>query len=195
MNSQSQTDFTVSNQGRISQQALSEFSQAWTQYQKSMRSENPAFDSARNGDVGSLRMQIRSLSGLEEKNTKGYTLLMLAAYNGQEEAVRFLISVGADVNSTDLGGNSILMGAAFKGHAKVVELLLRAGADLNYKNPKGQNAFQFSNMFGRTEVSALLEDSSTNQSRTPTRVRFDRFLSFFKFWILFLSQLTKGEKQ
>ncbi|AYV54097.1 ankyrin repeat domain-containing protein [Leptospira kmetyi] len=195
MNSQSQTGFADLGQGRISRQALSDFSDAWAQYRKSMRAENPVFDSARNGDVDSLRMQIPSLSDLEEKNAKGYTLLMLAAYNGREEAVRFLISIGADVNSTDLGGNSILMGAAFKGHAKIVELLLQAGADKNYKNSKGQDAFQFSNLFGRMEVSALLEDSSSNQNRTRTRVRFDRFLSFLKSWILFLSQLTKGEKQ
>lgn len=194
MNSQFQTGFANQQPGRISQEALSEFSEAWTRYQKSMKAENPAFDSARNGDVAALQNQIRSWNDLEVKNAKGYTLLMLAAYNGREEAVRFLISQGANVNFTDLGGNSILMGAAFKGHARIVELLLRAGADRNYKNPKGQNAFQFSNMFGRTEVSDLLNHSSS-QGFVRNRSRFDRFFSFLNSWILYLSQLTKGQKQ
>ncbi|EMJ93898.1 ankyrin repeat domain-containing protein [Leptospira alstonii] len=164
-----------------------EFSKAWIEYQKNMQSENPCFDSARRGDVDALKAQVGALGHVDEKNRKGYTLLMLAAYNGQEETSRFLISQGADVNSTDLGGNSILMGAAFKGHVKIVEILLNAGADKNYRNPKGQNAFQFSNMFGRTEVCKLLNESK--------RTGFERFLSFFKSWILYIVQMTKGEKQ
>lgn len=112
---------------------------------------------------------------------------MLAAYNGQEEASLFLISQGADPNSTDFEGNSILMGVAFKGHTRIVEILLSAGADKNYRNPKGQNAFQFSNMFGRTEVCKLLSESELT--------RFQRLLTFFKSWILYIIQITKGEQR
>lgn len=98
-----------------------------------------------------------------------------------------LISQGANVNSTDQEGNSILMGAAFKGHVRIVEILLNAGANRNYKNSKGQDAFQFSNMFGRAEVSNLLSGSKLT--------RLKRFLIFFKSWILYIVQFTKGEKQ
>ncbi|EMY02294.1 hypothetical protein LEP1GSC029_5153 [Leptospira interrogans str. 2002000626] len=67
-----------------------------------------------------------------------------------------------------------------------MEILLNAGADKNYKNSKGQDAFQFSNMFGRTEVSNLLSGSKSS--------RLKRFLTFFKSWILYIVQFTKGEK-
>ncbi|EMO54333.1 ankyrin repeat domain-containing protein [Leptospira noguchii] len=178
---------TETQEKNISDKTIPKFSKAWIEYQKSMQPENPCFDSARRGDVNALKQQIDSLKHLDEKNRKGHTLLMLAAYNGREEASQFLISQGADVNSTDQEGNSILMGAAFKGHVRVVEILLNAGADKNYKNPKGQNAFQFSNMFGRTEVNNLLSESKSSRSK--------RFLTFFKSWILYIVQLTKGEKQ
>ncbi|ASV10615.1 MULTISPECIES: ankyrin repeat domain-containing protein [Leptospira] len=165
---------------------MAEISKSWIEYQKSMKSENPCFDSARRGDIEALKARIGTLKHVDEKNQKGYTLLMLAAYNGQEEVSRFLISQGADPNSTDSEGNSILMGAAFKGHTKIVEILLSAGADKNYRNSKGQNAFQFSNMFGRTEVCKLLSELEST--------RFQRVLTFFKSWILYIIQITKGEQ-
>ncbi|EMK22855.1 ankyrin repeat domain-containing protein [Leptospira kirschneri] len=178
---------TEAQGNNISDKTIPEFSNAWIEYQKSMRQENPCFDSARRGDVNALKRQILSLKHLDEKNRKGHTLLMLAAYNGWEEASQFLISQGANVNSTDQEGNSILMGAAFKGHVRIVEILLNAGANKNYKNSKGQDAFQFSNMFGRAEVSNLLSGSKLT--------RLKRFLIFFKSWILYIVQFTKGEKQ
>ncbi|EMO26065.1 ankyrin repeat protein, partial [Leptospira interrogans serovar Bataviae str. HAI135] len=146
-------------------------------------------DFARRGDVNALKQQIGSLKHLDEKNRKGHTLLMLAAYNGREEASQFLISQGADVNSTDQEGNSILMGAAFKGHVRVVEILLNAGADKNYKNPKGQNAFQFSNMFGRAEVTNLLSGFKSSRSK--------RFLTFLNLgsYISFNLQKEKNNEQ
>ncbi|XDD51633.1 ankyrin repeat domain-containing protein [Leptospira sp. WS92.C1] len=162
-------------------------SRAWEEFRKSMRVKNPCFDFARQGNLEALRKQIYNFQNTEEKNEKGYTLLMLAVYNGQESVTRFLISLGADVNATDPGGNSILMGAAFKGHTRIVEILLQSGADRNYKNSKGQTAFQFSKMFGRREVSELL--SSQKESS------FLRVLSFFKSWILYFTQcMFKGGK-
>ncbi|EMJ60828.1 MULTISPECIES: ankyrin repeat domain-containing protein [Leptospira] len=186
MNFEFQTDSEHNSKGKIPRETTTVVSKAWIEYQKSINSENPCFDSARRGDVEALKARIGTLRHVDEKNRKGYTLLMLAAYNGQEEASLFLISQGANPNSTDLEGNSILMGAAFKGHTKIVEILLSAGADKNYRNSKGQNAFQFSNMFGRTEVSKLLSESEST--------RFQRLLTFFKSWILYIIQIKKGEQ-
>nr|WP_228005277.1 ankyrin repeat domain-containing protein [Leptospira borgpetersenii] len=185
VNFEFQADLKHNSDGKIPKETRAVTSKAWIEYQKSIKSENPCFDSARRGDIEALKAQIGTLRHVDEKNRKGYTLLMLAAYNGQEEASLFLISQGADPNSTDFEGNSILMGAAFKGHTRIVEILLSAGADKNYRNPKGQNAFQFSNMFGRTEVCKLLSESEST--------RFQRLLTFFKSWILYIIQITKGE--
>ncbi|AOP33822.1 hypothetical protein A0128_08190 [Leptospira tipperaryensis] len=161
---------------------------SWEEFRKSMVSEDLCFDLSRRGDLPGLSPLLQTFGDLERKNQKGYTLLMLAAYNGQEETVRFLISKGADVNSTDDSGSSILMGAAFKGFDNVVEILLKAGADKNYKNSKGQNALQFAEMFGRKRVGELLSERKPNRS--------GRFISFINSWIRYFTQNSlKGGRQ
>ncbi|MDO9542595.1 MAG: ankyrin repeat domain-containing protein [Kiritimatiellia bacterium] len=59
--------------------------------------------------------------------------LHLAAEEGHDEMVKFLLSQCADVNAPTEGANRItpLHFAAAKGHAAVVETLITAGADIN----------------------------------------------------------------
>ncbi|MBM9502092.1 ankyrin repeat domain-containing protein [Leptospira sp. 201903071] len=163
-------------------------SKAWEEFRKSISSENPCFDLSRKGNLQELSSRLQTFGNLETRNQKGYTLLMLAAYNGREETVRFLISQGADVNATDDSGNSILMGAAFKGFENIVEILMKSGADKNYKNSKGQNAFQFSEMFGRKRVGELLSEKK--------RSRSSRVISFINSWFQYFTQnALKGGRQ
>lgn len=163
-------------------------SQAWNDFKRSMSSEDLCFDLARRGDLEGLSDRLSDFGDLECKNQQGYTLLMLAAYNGREEMVRFLLSRGADVNSTDHSGNSILMGVAFKGFDKIAEILLSSGANKDHRNSKGQNAYQFSEMFGRKRVSELLSDKKRNWSY--------RASSFINSWIQYFTQTAfKGGRQ
>lgn len=69
------------------------------------------FEAARSGNL----TQLENLLGDPEvdvnaQNQKGYTALILASYNNQPEAVKFLLEKGADVNKPDSGGNTALMG-------------------------------------------------------------------------------------
>ena len=123
----------------------------WDDYKATMRAENPLLAFARNGNVEGLA-QFLTPENIDEKNHKGYSALMLAAYNGQFEACEYLLIHGADPNSVDTSGSTILMGAAFKGHFEIVKLLVNHGADVDAENPKGQTALQFAQMFGRSEV-------------------------------------------
>jgi ankyrin repeat protein len=129
----------------------------WNEYKTTSGSIEAFHESARSGDVVQIARLADEMRDLDEKNAKGYSALMLAAYNGQLEASRYLISIGADLNSTDPAGNSILMGVAFKGHKEILELLLMHGADPQHKNRAGQDALQFAHMFGRFDCAELLQ--------------------------------------
>ena len=129
---------------------------AWEDYKKTMRTENPIFASARSGDLDALKFILNN-ENINLEDSKGYSPLMLAAYNGQEDVVKYLIAAGADINQTDYSSNSILMGAAFKGHLKIVKLLVAAGVDIEAQNTSGQSALQFAEMFGRSEVVLFLK--------------------------------------
>jgi len=149
---------------------------SWQNYKGTMVDELPQHIWAREGRLIALKSLEFDANLINRKNHKGHSALMLAAYNGHEEATAWLISQGADASSVDESGNSILMGVAFKGHLSILNLLLKAGADPGYRNSKGQDALVFAQMFGRSDIVKKLK-SIYNQ---PEVFGFQDFL---KSWI------------
>ncbi len=128
----------------------------WEEYKNTMRSEEAIFESARRGDQCALSDYLSQGGDANLKNHKGYSLLMLAAYNEQEESCRLLLQAGADVNSRDNTGNTILMGVSFKGYPHIASLLIESGADRKLKNYMGLTAMAFAKTFRRNEVVKVL---------------------------------------
>lgn len=157
----------------------------WNEYKETMYVEPEAYEHARSGAVIETLQALKHLPSIDEKNAKGHSLLMLAAYNNHFELARVLIKRGADVNSIDLAGNTILMGAAFKGYYYICEELIAGGADVFYKNPQGQSALDFAYMFGRSDVAELLS-KQTSKKHEPIK-------GFFKSWLNFSSILMKAK--
>ncbi|MBY0416102.1 MAG: ankyrin repeat domain-containing protein [Bdellovibrionales bacterium] len=157
----------------------------WNDYKETMYIEPVAFEYARTGLYEETLKEIHNLPSINEKNAKGHSLLMLAAYNDHFELTRALIKRGADVNSVDNSGNSILMGVAFKGHASIIKELVTFKADTFYKNPQGQTALDFAYMFGRTEVAEVI-----NKLNLKTH---EPIMGFLKSWISFSARLVKAK--
>ncbi|WP_167884446.1 ankyrin repeat domain-containing protein [Leptospira ilyithenensis] len=164
------------------------------------------FDAARKGDlIGFLSLQVTQ-EELEAKNDKGYTALMLSAYNGREDLTNILLGYGANPNSVDHSGNSILMGVSFKGNLQLAKILIQSGADLHYASPKGQTAVQMAVLFGRTDLVEYFESltHSDSQEGEMNLKRSSSFRSFFRFakaWaqylfsFVFQNQLYKSKKE
>lgn len=121
-------------------------------------SEQPQFEWARQGNRYALAEHFRRGGDVNEKNQKGYSLLMLAAYNDHWSTCAWLLQKGADVNSIDVSGNSVLMGTCFKGHIRIVKLLLSSGADPFLQNCYGMTALDITKAFGRHDVARVLTD-------------------------------------
>lgn len=71
---------------------------------------------------------------VNQTTTSGYTLLMLAAGEGNESLARKLIRWGARVDEQDSTGQTALRYAANSGHEDVVRLLIENGADAGTNN-------------------------------------------------------------
>lgn len=171
-----------------SQPDSSQPSSSWEKYSRTMTGEKSCFDLARQGDMEGLKEKLDSLLDIDQKNEKGHSLLMLSAYNGNEDTAKFLLSRGADPNSIDEAGNSILMGVAFKGYSNIIKLLLEYGADPNYRNPKGQRALQFAEMFGREEAASLLSSDEPRRKST--------LISILRSWMQYFTQsIFKGGRR
>ena len=90
------------------------------------------------------------------RNDKGDSLLMLAAYNGQEPATRAILEAGGDPELANDRGQTPLAGAAFKGELEIAKLLLGHGAQVDGTGGGSRTALMTAAMFDRTEMVALL---------------------------------------
>ena len=123
------------------------------------------FDAIRRGDTGDVSKALELLPELiDAPDTKGYTPIIIAAYNEKDEIVSLLLRLGANANSQDLAGNSALMGASFKGYRKIVEILLHHGASVNLLNGQGASALTFAATFGQLEIARLLLEHGANKN-------------------------------
>jgi ankyrin repeat protein len=82
----------------------------------------------RRGQIGILANAIPSAISVNAANRRGWTLLMLAAIEGNRKIGALLIARGADVAALDSCGESALSLAAFEGHLPFVKLLKSNGA-------------------------------------------------------------------
>jgi hypothetical protein len=102
-------------------------------------------------------------ASVQERNSGGWTPLMLAASAGEEGIVRLLVKRGADVNARGIGSESTegitaLMTAAMYGHVPIVRFLLDSGADVHLRSRSGFTALLLASSRGHENcVKTLLE--------------------------------------
>jgi methionyl-tRNA formyltransferase len=114
------------------------------------------FDLAGEDDGNRIGRYEKNLVNIDDRNSKSWTLLMVAAYNGNLELAKFLISRGADVNAQNYKGTTVLMYAKDYALAKsdftLFELLLSHGADMTIADYTGKKLRDY---LTRSEAAAL----------------------------------------
>ncbi len=90
------------------------------------------------------------------RNDKGDSLLMLAAYNGQEAATRVILEAGGDPELANDRGQTPLAGVCFKGEIEIARLLIAHGAKVDAEGDGTRTPLMVAAMFDRTEIVELL---------------------------------------
>ncbi len=122
-----------------------------------------AFDAAREGDTQTLAAYFSSGFDVNGKNARGDTLLILAAYHGQEKAVELILSQPkVDLDYKNNMGFTALTGAVYKGFNPIVQRLIDKGANVNTANGSGQTPLMFAALFGREQAARLLLQAGAN---------------------------------
>ncbi|WP_018992679.1 ankyrin repeat domain-containing protein [Aromatoleum evansii] len=109
-------------------------------------------------------------------DSRGWTPLFWAAFNGHADIVSFLIGrANHDVRNSD--GEWPLFWAAYKGHTSVVRHLRIGGAKRNQLDADGHDELRLAQMLGGTTSSPSSKDGAPNVRsillpETPT-VHFD----------------------
>jgi ankyrin repeat protein len=110
-------------------------------------------DAARIGRADVIPALLLAGADIEARDSKGYTPLILAAYNGHDAAAALLLHHGARPDTPDLvRGNTALMGVAFKGYDSIAGQLLAARAQPDAINKAGQTALMMAAMFGHAAI-------------------------------------------
>jgi ankyrin repeat protein len=121
------------------------------------RRQELLFEAARLGRVDLIDPLLKAGADIDGTDKRGFTPLILAAYNGQGGAVEALLERGADACKPDGGqGNTAQMGVAFKGDDAIAARLLKTRCDVDARNKAGQTALMMAALFGRTAQIELL---------------------------------------
>jgi uncharacterized protein len=113
----------------------------------------------KNGDIISLRRELDEGMSANLSNQFSWTLLMLAAMEGNLPIAELLISRGADVNAVNDFGETALSLAACAGHTRLVRALLANGSFTECK-PHGQPLekwLKVSSGLAQDKIASILE--------------------------------------
>ena len=101
---------------------------------------------------------------VNQRNKKGQTPLMIAAYVGNVDIIDKLIHSGASVDARDSANSTALMYAAVTGQSEILKLLIKKGAKINAMNNKKQTALMLAAQAGQKHCLRILLDEKASFS-------------------------------
>jgi ankyrin repeat protein len=129
------------------------------------RRQELLFEAARLGRTDMFAPLLKAGADINGTDKRGFTPLILAAYNGQMAAVDALLAAGADACKPDTAqGNTAQMGVAFKGDDAIAARLLKEKCDVNARNKAGQTALMMAALFGRTAQIDMLMKAGADRT-------------------------------
>lgn len=125
---------------------------------------------ARNGDtvlmlasyLGNLEAVKALIEHEAEVNQPGWCALHYAAAGGSREIAALLLENSAYIDAESPNKTTPLMMAARSGKLEIVTLLLDEGADIHLKNDMGMTALDFAVEAEKREISTLLKERMQN---------------------------------
>lgn len=112
------------------------------------------FDLAREGRTDDLAGYLDAGVPVNLTNSKGDTLLILAAYHAHADTVELLLERGADHSRANDRGQTALAAAVFRQSTETVTRLIAAGADPDAGGPSARATAVF---FQLPEMAELLD--------------------------------------
>ncbi|KAJ6662366.1 hypothetical protein lerEdw1_012530 [Lerista edwardsae] len=123
-------------------------------------------DAVKNGQYATVKAALNSKEhyNLDQEDSSGMTLMMLAAAGGHDDILRLLIRKGAKVNCRQKTGTTALIHAAEKNNLTTVAILLEAGACMNLQQNSGETALMKACKRGNYDIVRLMIESGADCS-------------------------------
>ncbi|XP_026530877.1 M-phase phosphoprotein 8 isoform X1 [Notechis scutatus] len=121
-------------------------------------------DAVKNGNYTMVKMALNSNEeyNLDQEDSSGMTLVMLAAAGGHDDILRLLIRKGAKVNCRQKNGTTALIHAAEKNNLTTAALLLEAGAHVNVQQKNGETALMKACKRGNYDIVRLMIENGAD---------------------------------
>ncbi|XP_012697794.2 M-phase phosphoprotein 8 isoform X2 [Clupea harengus] len=115
-------------------------------------------EAVKSGDYMAVKLAVASNVdyNLDQEDSSGMSLMMLAAAGGHDDILRLLIKKGVKVNGRQKNGSTALMHAAEKNFLTTVAILLEAGCHVNTQTIGGETALMKACKRGNADVVRLL---------------------------------------
>lgn len=114
------------------------------------------FSIARKGTVADVQQIFKTdKNAFNVVNNAGFSPLIIACYNNNNEVAKALIESGADINGTSKMGTP-LMAAVVKNNLEIVKLLLEKKANINAADDNGITALIYAVQLSNIEITSLL---------------------------------------
>jgi hypothetical protein len=131
--------------------------------------QTDVFQLARNGSQKELEQAFNeNPKMIQQLNDEGYTILILACYNNNSIATRFLIENGADLNGESKMGTPI-MAAVVKNNKECINLLLENNVDVTKADANGSTALHYAIMFKHYDLIPLLLKKGADKNQMDNR--------------------------
>ncbi|MGC2049553.1 MAG: ankyrin repeat domain-containing protein [Gallionella sp.] len=118
------------------------------------------------GDRRGIALFLEAGVNTEITNERGWTPLMLAAFNGHDDVIKVLIKHRANVHASDLLGNTALHWAADSGQTSSTKLLIEYHAEIDAINNSGFTPLLQASKGRHLGVVLLLIDKGANLNAT-----------------------------
>lgn len=112
----------------------------------------PILEAAAKKDWGKAKELLSTGTAVDTKDERGRTILMLAAFQNNQEIFDMLIAKGADPNAKSLEGETPLLMAAKAGNKQMVDYLVEKGADPLAKDNFGRTTLMYAAASGNVEL-------------------------------------------
>ena len=154
--------------GKSRDAARRELEQKGTAY-----SEAAFFESARHGEVNTVKLFLAAGMNPDARNEKGDTVLMNALGANADAVVEALLKAGADPNARTSNASTALHLASLTGNAPGGQLLVAYKADVNAKSDIGETPLMIAALRGYAELVKILlragadVNAKDNRGETP----------------------------
>ena len=134
------------------------------------KGRSPLHWASLSGALTTVKMLVKAGADVRATDARRATCLILAAYGGHTETVRYLVGLPElDLNHQGSRNHTALHYAVQRKHADVVQVLIDAGADIEAKDDTGSSPLHLASIEGELTTVKMLVEAGADVRATDTK--------------------------